>query len=55
MSDVIKDMITATGIDEKVYELSTEILDGLKERFERIDRISFVNQIKVLKHFQMND
>ena len=48
MSDVIKDMITATGIDEKVYELSTEILDGLKERFERIDRISFVNQIKVL-------
>lgn len=42
------------GISDKVLALGDEVLAGLKERFERIDEIAELNQLKVLKAFQDN-
>ncbi len=42
------------GISEKVLNYSEEILNGLKERFEKIDRIAEINQLKVIKAMQKN-
>lgn len=40
------------GISLKVYEFGEEILKGLKDRFEIIDSIAEINQLKVLKAMQ---
>lgn len=42
------------GIDEKVYDFSTDILEGLKTRFEKIDANAEYNQMKVLHAMQKN-
>lgn len=42
------------GISEEVYKFSNEILDGLKERFEKIDKVAEYNQIKVINAMQKN-
>lgn len=41
-------------ISDKVIDLSNEALDSLKERFEKIDEIAELNQMKVLHAFQKN-
>ena len=46
--NIYKDM----GIDDKVYKLSESILEGLSERFNEIDRIAEINQLKVVKAMQ---
>jgi cystathionine beta-lyase family protein involved in aluminum resistance len=43
------------GIDEKIYKYSEEILVGLKERFEAIDKTAEFNQLKVLHAMQKNN
>ena len=40
------------GISSRVYEFEEEILEGLKERFEKIDDNAEFNQLKVLKAMQ---
>lgn len=50
----IKEMYCELGISKEVYEFGEEILEGLKERFERIDKIAEYNQMKVLKAMQKN-
>lgn len=40
------------GISKEVYEFGEEILAGLKERFEEIDKVAELNQLKVLKAMQ---
>lgn len=40
------------GISNSVYDFCSRISDGLKSRFEEIDRVSEYNQLKVLKAFQ---
>ena len=45
-------MYQSMGISDKVYEFGKEILDGLKERFEKIDEIAEYNQMKVLNAMQ---
>ena len=42
------------GISEKVVKFGQDILDGLKERFERIDETAEYNQLKVIKAMQEN-
>lgn len=46
--NIYKDM----GIDDKVYKLSESILEGLSERFNEIDRVAEINQLKVVKSMQ---
>ena len=48
----ILNMYQSMGISDKVYEFGKEILDGLKERFEKIDEIAEYNQMKVLNAMQ---
>lgn len=40
------------GISNAVYAFGTEILEGLKERFEEIDKVAEYNQMKVLNAMQ---
>lgn len=46
--NIYKDM----GIDDKVYKLSESILEGLSERFNEIDMVAEINQLKVVKAMQ---
>ena len=46
--NIYKDM----GIDDKVYKLSESILEGLSDRFNEIDRVAEINQLKAVKAMQ---
>ena len=48
--NIYKDM----GISDKVYEYAEATLSDLKERFEEIDKLAEINQMKVLKALQNN-
>lgn len=45
-------MYQSMGISNEVYNFGKEILGGLKERFEAIDKIAEYNQMKVLNAMQ---
>ncbi len=45
-------MYESLGISRDVYKYSEEILNGLKDRFEKIDEIAEYNQLKVVKAMQ---
>lgn len=47
-----KNMYENMGISNAVYAFGTEILEGLKERFEEIDKVAEYNQMKVLNAMQ---
>lgn len=53
MSD-IKNLYASMGISEQVYTYGSNILAGLKERFDAIDERAEYNQLKVLKAMQEN-
>ena len=42
------------GISKEVYEFGEKIIDGLKERFDKIDKIAEYNQCKVLAAMKKN-
>ena len=42
------------GVSEKVYAFGEEVLSGLRERFEAIDRTAEINQAKVVGAMQRN-
>ena len=48
----IENMYQSMGISEKVYNFGKEVLNGLKERFEKIDEVAEYNQMKVLNAMQ---
>lgn len=48
----IKEMYKSLGISESAYDYGTEILEGLKARFEQIDEVAEYNQLKVVKAMQ---
>ena len=50
----MKEMYAKLGISAQVYDFGENILAELKERFEGIDRISELNQAKVLHALQQN-
>ena len=49
----IREIYKDTGISESVYEYCESVLETLKERFEKIDRIAEYNQLKVLGSMRM--
>ena len=51
MNNIYKDF----GIDDKVCEFSENILKDLKERFDEIDRLADINQLKVIAAMQKNN
>lgn len=54
MKDQLLTAYQQMGISEKVYSFGENIEAGLKERFERIDRVAEYNQLKVLHAMQMH-
>ena len=48
----ITNMYQSMGISNEVYHFGKEILEGLKERFEKIDEVAEYNQMKVLNTMQ---
>lgn len=42
------------GISKEVYEFGKKIIDGLKDRFDKIDKIAEYNQCKVLSAMKKN-
>ena len=53
-NSVLEGMYEKMGISKKVIEFSNEVLAGLKERFEGIDKVAEYNQMKVLHAMQKN-
>lgn len=47
-----REMYRSMGISDEVYQYGEQILDSLKERFEKIDANAEYNQLKVLKAMQ---
>ena len=43
------------GIDDKVCDFAEDILSGLKPRFDEIDRLADINQLKVIAAMQKNN
>lgn len=52
MSTNLQEIYKQLGISKEVYDFGEEILNGLKERFEEIDKTAELNQLKVLKAMQ---
>lgn len=50
MNNIYKDM----GISDEVFAFANAVLEELKPRFEKIDEIAEMNQMKVLKAMQKN-
>ncbi len=50
--DALKKYYIELGINPKVYDFCAEIESNLKERFDEIDKIAELNQIKVIKAMQ---
>lgn len=50
----LKKQYNILNINDKVFDFCNGIWDGLKDRFDEIDRVSELNQLKVLKAFQNN-
>lgn len=51
MNNIYKDF----GISDEVFKFTDEIAKGLKERFDSVDQIAEINQLKVLKAMQKNN
>ena len=47
-------MYTQLGINERVYRFGEEVLDGLRDRFDAIDRTAEYNPCKVIAAMQKN-
>lgn len=47
-------MYNAVGISHEVYTFGEKILEGLRDRFDKIDRVSEYNQTKVIDAMQKN-
>lgn len=52
--DFLKKYYTDMGIAPETFDMCSEIEDGLKERFDEIDKIAEYNQIKVISAMQQN-
>ncbi len=50
----MKNMYVSLGLSPEVYSFGEKILEGLKERFEEIDKVAEANQCKVIAAMQAN-
>ena len=48
----LKNYYKEMGVEEKVFDYAQEVEKGLKDRFEKLDAIAQLNQIKVLNAMQ---
>ena len=51
---MLKEIYLSMGIKPEVYDYCEKILDSLKERFDEIDRMAELNQLKVLDALRKN-
>ena len=51
---LLQEMYAALGIDKEVFDFGEGIAEGLKERFEKLDKTAELNQLKVLHAMQKN-
>ncbi len=51
---MLKEIYLSMGIKPEVYDYCEKILDSLKERFDEIDQMAEVNQLKVLDALRKN-
>ena len=54
MKDMLKDYYKSLNVDERVFEYCNSVEEKLKDRFAKIDAVSEINQLKVLKAMQDN-
>lgn len=54
MSNLVEQQYKKLGIDEDVYRFGAKIEEHLRERFEGIDGIAEINQLKVIEAMQKN-
>lgn len=52
IKDELKEWYLSLGISEKVYDYCDGIVSGLRKRFDGIDNIAQINQLKVLRAMQ---
>ncbi len=52
--DSLKAYYEELGVDGKVYDYAQKVEQGLKPRFEKMDEIAQINQLKVLRAMQKN-
>ena len=52
MMNQLKSYYKEMGVEEKVFDYAQEVEKGLKDRFEKLDAIAQLNQIKVLNAMQ---
>lgn len=50
----MREMYRNLGISDKIYDYSNDIIEGLKERFDNIDKNAEYNQLKVIDAMQKN-
>ena len=50
----MREMYRNLGISDKIYDYSNDILEGLKERCDNIDKNAEYNQLKVIEAMQKN-
>lgn len=50
----MREMYRNLGISDKIHDYSNDILEGLKERFDNIDKNAEYNQLKVINAMQKN-
>ena len=50
----LADLYKELGIRDEVYHFGTRVLEGLKDRFDKIDETAEYNQIKVIQAMQKN-
>ena len=50
----MREMYRNLGISDKIFDYSNDILEGLKERFDNIDKNAEYNQLKVINAMQKN-
>ena len=51
---MLKDYYKSLNVDERVFEYCNSVEEKLKDRFAKIDAVSEINQLKVLKAMQDN-
>lgn len=54
MESNLKEIYKSMGIKEDTFDFGEAILDSLKERFEKIDKVAEYNQLRVLDAFRKN-
>ena len=55
MNDVSRELYRELGINDKVIDISEEVLGSLKDRFAKIDENADYCTLKVLRAFQKNN